>query len=299
MSFIAGIGKTNVDLLYADMKRIPNVGEEIYADSFSVQLGGGLPGTLVNLARLNVPVRLGTFLGDDLFSDYAKREFEKAHIEVHNFHHGTNLPVNITSAIILKDDRSFISYGELIKITAEDQEAFYQMATGAAICYIENEELADVYRQLKREGTVLVYDTGWNDDMSLQHMEPLLSLADYYAPNQKEAMKLTGTDSPEQAAFQLQAYFKKVIVKADRNGCYGLENGELFLVPPINDFTHVDSTGAGDAFLAGFVYGLFHDYAFKDCIMLGNITGGKAVTANGALSAYCTEEELLLRFNQF
>ena len=53
------------------------------------------------------------------------------------------------------------------------------------------------------------------------------------------------------------------------------------------------STGAGDAFLAGFMYGIFYDYSLKDCIEFGNITGGKAVTAVGALSAYVTEKELL------
>ena len=45
MAFIAGAGATNVDLLYENMPRIPNIGEEIYTDKFSLQLGGGLPAT--------------------------------------------------------------------------------------------------------------------------------------------------------------------------------------------------------------------------------------------------------------
>ena len=61
----------------------------------------------------------------------------------------------------------------------------------------------------------------------------------------------------------------------------------------VEKFKNKDSTGAGDAFLAGLCYGLFYDYPLKDCIEFGNITGGKAVTAVGALSAYVTEKELL------
>ena len=54
MSFIAGAGLTNVDLLYQDMPRLPEPGEEIYTDKFSLQLGGGLPATLINIGRLGI-----------------------------------------------------------------------------------------------------------------------------------------------------------------------------------------------------------------------------------------------------
>ena len=50
MAFIAGAGATNVDLLYENMPRIPGVGEEIYTNSFSCQLGGGLPATPLSQA---------------------------------------------------------------------------------------------------------------------------------------------------------------------------------------------------------------------------------------------------------
>ena len=45
MSFIAGTGKTNVDILYAGLKRLPQLGEELYSDGFKLCLGGGVPGT--------------------------------------------------------------------------------------------------------------------------------------------------------------------------------------------------------------------------------------------------------------
>ena len=60
MSFIAGTGKTNVDILYASLKRLPQLGEELYSDGFKLCLGGGVPGTMVNLGRLNIPVRTAT-----------------------------------------------------------------------------------------------------------------------------------------------------------------------------------------------------------------------------------------------
>ena len=298
-AFIAGLGKTNVDLLYADMKRIPSLGEEVYTDNFSLCLGGGLPATLLNLARLNVPVRLGTYLGEDMFSAFAESEYKKHGVQLRNFHRGKDIPVNITSAVIVGSDRAFISYGKpAVSFSEKDIESFYQMASGAAICYMESEALMDVYRQLKSEGTMLVYDMGWDDDLSFEKYAALLSLADLYVPNRKEAMKLTGAETPQEAALRLSEHFERVIVKADRDGCYGLENGSLFCVPEIKEFHCTDATGAGDAFLSGLLYGLYHSYSFKEAVLFGNLTGGKAVTAVGALSAYFNESELLTAFHK-
>ena len=72
MSFIAGAGITNVDLLYQNMPKIPDVGEEVYTDKFSLQLGGGLPATLFNLGRLGIATKIATELGNDMFSNFAK-----------------------------------------------------------------------------------------------------------------------------------------------------------------------------------------------------------------------------------
>ena len=78
MSFVAAFGKLNVDLLYAGMPRIPNEGEEIYSKDFKVCLGGGLPATMIHCSRLEVPAKIGTFLGDDMFSQFAKSELDKS-----------------------------------------------------------------------------------------------------------------------------------------------------------------------------------------------------------------------------
>ena len=294
MSFIAGAGITNVDLLYQNMPKLPDVGEEVYTDTFSLQLGGGMPATLINLGRLGVPTRIATELGTDLFSDFAKTQFEKNHVSPHNLYHGDGIPVNITSAVILQNDRSFITYGKGdMQPDDSAKEAFYRMATGAKICLMTPGGFLDVYRKLKTEGTTLVLDTGWDDDLCFERYAKELELADYYTPNRKEALKITGCDTPEAAAEKLQQYFKRVVVKVDKDGCFGIDEDGSFFCKSADIFKNVDSTGAGDAFLSGFCYGLFHDCSFRDCIAFGNLTGGKAVTAVGALSAYLTEAELL------
>ena len=294
MAFIAGAGATNIDLLYENMPKIPDVGEEVYTNSFSLQLGGGLPATLINLGRLGIDARIATELGNDMFSVFAKEQFEKNNVSPTNLYSGNDIPLNITSAIILKNDRSFITYGKgTIDPDDKAKEEFYSIAKGAKICLMAPGGFLEVYKKLKSEGTVMVLDMGWDDDLTFEKYSELLSIADYYTPNQKEALKITGCNNAKDAAYALKKYFDKVVVKVDKDGCIGIDGDEYFFCPSLEQYKNVDSTGTGDAFLAGFTYGLFHDYRLKDCIEFGNITGGKAVTAVGALSAYVNEKELL------
>ena len=87
--------------------------------------------------------------------------------------------------------------------------------------------------------------------------------------------------------------FEHPLVKLDKDGCLILEDGRPRLLRNIPEFTCKDSTGAGDAFLAGLMYGLYHGYPFADCVRFGNITGGKSVTGVGCLTEYVQESELL------
>lgn len=294
MSFIAGAGVTNVDLLYEDMPKIPDVGEEIYTDKFSCQLGGGLPATLINIGRLGIESKIATELGGDMFSAFASEQYKMNNVEPMNIYKGSSIPLNITSAIILKDDRSFITYGKgSIEPDDEAKESFYNMAHGAKICLMQPGGFIEVYKKLKSEGTLMVLDMGWDENMSVEKYSDLLDTADIYTPNRKEALRITGAANENDAADALKKYIDRVIVKVDKDGCIGIDNGERFFVKSVEKFKNKDSTGAGDAFLAGLCYGLFYEYPLKDCIEFGNITGGKAVTAVGALSAYVTEKELL------
>ena len=294
MSFIAGAGATNVDLLYEDMPKIPDVGEEIYTDKFSCQLGGGLPATLINIGRLGIESKIATELGGDMFSAFASEQYKKNNVEPMNIYKGSSIPLNITSAIILKDDRSFITYGKgSIEPDDEAKESFYNMAHGAKICLMQPGGFIEVYKKLKSEGTLMVLDMGWDENMSVEKYSDLLDTADIYTPNRKEALRITGAANENDAADALKKYIDRVIVKVDKDGCIGIDNGERFFVKSVEKFKNKDSTGAGDAFLAGLCYGLFYSYPLTQCIEFGNITGGKAVTAVGALSAYVTEKELL------
>ena len=289
MSFVAAFGKLNVDLLYSGMPRIPNEGEEIYCKDFKVCLGGGLPATMINCSRLGVPAKIGTFLGDDMFSNFAKGELIKSGTNYELFE-SQNYPLNVTSAIITSTDRTFVSYGGVETYSDEMLEKIYNALKGAKIVAMQ-EKIIPVYKELKKDGTILVLDTGYSEDMSIEKHKELIEIADYYTPNIDETEKLTGTRDYKEALKILHEYFEKPVVKLGKDGCAGYDN-DYFIVKNIDEFSCVDATGAGDAFLSGFIYGLYNDFDFRKCILAGNITGGKCVTGIGCLTEYVNEKEI-------
>lgn len=292
MRWVSGFGKTNVDLLYSGMPRVPQEGEEIFSTHFSMQLGGGAPATLINLGRLNVPCRIQTLLGSDSFSQFALRQFQQNGVSPHNLYKGDKMPVNLTSAVITPRDRAFISFTDPVDITDDMRNEVLALSRGASIVLMQ-EDLLPIYPELKRSGAVLVYDTGWQSGMSIESMRGVLTQADWYTPNDKEAMLLTGTSNPSSAARVLAEFFDTVVIKLGKDGCLLLHDGKETIVPPMPNVTAVDTTGAGDAFLAGFTYGLYHGAPPETCALYGNITGGASVQAVGCLGAYVNEDQLL------
>jgi sugar/nucleoside kinase (ribokinase family) len=285
--------------MFSGLPRLPSEGEEIYADMFSMHIGGGPLATLINLSRLNVPVRAGTFLGDDIFSRFVFSELEKTPINLANLYdasHGT-IPLNLSVAALTKHDRTFISYTDKKKPGDNELQKIYELCRGASIVDMQMGYL-EVWQKIKKEGAILVFDTAWDDTVPRSVYETYLELADYWTANRQEALKFTGCNNVSEAALALCRWQKTPIIKLDSRGCL-LYNGEERIFRAIDEFVHVDSTGAGDAFLAGFIYGLYHKMPLEDAVLMGNITGGICVTAKGALTAYVTEDELLRYFEKY
>ncbi len=297
MSFVAAAGIMNLDLIYAGLDALPQEGREVFAEQFSVQLGGGVVATMATLRALGVPTKAATYWGEDLFSNFAAAEIQKYGVEMHNLHvRSGGIPLSITSIAVTPRDRTFLSYIDWPEIDAEAEAKVYELFKGARVVEMQPGYLG-AYRRLKAEGAQLVLDLGWDDDMSTQKYHEYLELADYFTPNRDEAMKITAAATPEEAAEKLRKYFDKVIVKLDSEGCLVLEEDKRYVVKSIPQYTRRDSTGAGDAFIAGLMYGIFHGRPLQEAVLYGNITGGNCVAQLGCLNKLLAERELLALAN--
>lgn len=296
MNSIGGFGIANVDIIFGNAVRIPRLGEEVYTESCSKQLGGGAVATLIQLSRLGVPVKLATYIGEGPLSKYLVKKLEKEKIEYSNMLSTYEEdPVTLSCIVSCKQDRGIVSYKPKEEAFVVDNKKIYEFYEGCKIAFLSLEQ-KELCKPLKEAGCIIVLDSAWNDMLSMEWYYDVFPYVDYFIPNSMEAMKITGEENPEQALEKLSQYLSHPIVKNGKEGCLYKENGAIYTIKPL-PVEHVDSTGAGDAFAAGFMYGLYYDYDLGDCIRFGNITGGYAVTEIGCLSAEINEQKLLKYFH--
>lgn len=141
-------------------------------------------------------------------------------------------------------------------------------------------------------------DPGW---VALQRdaLVGLLDRVDILFANQPEATGLGGHDDLDQALAVLLATVPTVAVTLGSRGCLiAGRDGWRVEVPAAPVTQVVDSTGAGDSFAAGFLYGLVHDLGPETSARLGALVAAEVVSHLGArplvpLDALASEAGLL------
>lgn len=288
---VGAVNLLTLDFIYSNIPNIPGMGEEVSTSSFDMLLGGGPVAGLVTASRLGAPAKLATCLGQDRISGMARTMLEEERLEYQSFYTpGTPSPVNVTSVMTFEgQDRAFVSYFPEVDFHSTHLDAIYDYVKDTSYCILSSPCL-ELLERLKENGCRVVYDVGWSDQLSLDALKEVLRQVYLFAPNEKEALKLTGASTPEGALTCLADYVEQPVVKLGKEGALVWHENTSVHIPPV-DFTPVDATGAGDAFLGGVTYGLLQGWDILRCVQLGNYSGGKATTAIGCLTARGSLEE--------
>lgn len=289
--FIAAISSATLDILYSGLPRIPELGEEVYAKAFDMQIGGGPPATIITLNRLGIHAKIGTFLGADGISDFVRNILKKYNIDYTNLYKGKEIPVAVTSIASFPEDRSFLTYNHGIdeKICTDDE--IYKFLKGSKVCFgVKGHN--HVLKRLKEEGSIIVYDIGWHDELHVDQIKDILECVSVFTPNEKEALKMTNTSNVVDALDVLEEYVDCTVITLGNKGCISKTKEGIVKIPSIGEFETVDTTGAGDNFLAGVMFGLYHDMSIEDCMKIGNIVGGYSTTQLGCCRANINLDKL-------
>ena len=152
------------------------------------------------------------------------------------------------------------------------------------------EEVAVKLGQLRTLGITTSLDVVFNtrmDDPKLRNaLWESLPHLDYFIANDHEAFRLTGEDDPIKAADRLRSRgAQNVIVKLGPEGCYALSDEFTGVVPAL-EVAVVDTTGAGDAFAAGFIAALSNGAGVEAACEAGNQAGARIVQHLGAIAGW-------------
>ena len=281
----------------------PGWGKTTWVESIEQQLGGNGANTCFTLARLGVPVRLLSAVGQDAFGERVLAILGSAGVETRWIARST-LPTP-TSVVLVRPD----GVRALLHQPGASREAFSlpvelgpEVVAGCSHFHLANvfalENLqphaADLLQRAKREGLRTSLDTGWDaQGRWIITLGDCLPHTDLLFVNEDEARQLTGTDHPGDAAGILQAHgARTVIVKLGAEGCLVVDGLEHFRTPAFR-VPVLDTTGAGDCFVGGFLAALQRGYSFQTAAQFANAVGALSVQALGGVTGLLTYQGTL------
>jgi len=198
-----------------------------------------------------------------------------------------------TSVVMIHPDgeRSFAYYGGATDMLHVNDVNF-EIIRGAKALFVgsafgltalDGEGLTQILRKARAEGIATVLDVTGNPDAdSMAMLRPALAYTDMFLPSYYEAKSMTGKDGAEEIARALmKAGVPLVVIKMGNRGCFICSNAEQLFVPafPVDA---VDTTGAGDSFVSGFLTGYLHGWPLHKCGRFANACGALCVLEAGA-----------------
>lgn len=273
-------GRFFADLVFTAVPSLPTLGTETYAGGFAIHPGGGAFITAAWLAALGRPAGLLSYLPEGPFGDTLAPAMAALGVDLSPSRR-TGAP-QVTAAINVGADRAFLTHRHGPAIPP----ATVQALRGARHLHVGElatlAEAPDIVAAARAAGLTVSLDCAW-DEAALDHPDrlALIGSVDLFLPNEVEAERLGHA--------ALAALPRTVtVVKEGPQGSRVLRPGGPWV--PAEPVTPVDTTGAGDAYAAGFLDAWLGGAPLERCLAAGNRCGARAVSAVGGTGALTAEK---------
>ena len=289
---IAVVGSAMIDLTaYATV--IPAPGQTLEGDLFTTGFGGKGANQAVIAAHCGAEVHFVGKLGRDLFGDSIAENFKKLGIDS-EYVERSDTPNGVAHIWVDAngENRIIIIPGANHEIESkkaiEAIESIAGLAVVVAQCEIKQEVTLAAFSAAKKRGCVTILNPAPYQPLS----EELLAVTDWIIPNETEFKELLGQDPTSDEVLKKFRPGKNSIVTLGSEGAVLITSeGDLTRVsaPRVNA---VDTTGAGDAFVGVFAFGLASGKNPEDAMKLGIKVASLSVTRKGAQSSYPSQAEI-------
>jgi sugar/nucleoside kinase (ribokinase family) len=253
----------------------------------AIASGGSAANTIHGLARLGIETGFIGKIGKDEMGKYFKADMEKNNIKTYLLE-GTS-DSGVAVALVSPDgERTFaVHLGAAIELITEDlSPSFFK---GYDLLHIEgyllqNYSLIETACDMaKKNGLKVSLDLA-SFNVVEAHRDFLTYIskefADIIFANEDEAKAMTGHD-PEEAVNHIAQWCDVAIVKIGKEGSLIKTGGELFKINS-EKANVIDTTGAGDLYAAGFIFGLLNEISINECGRIGSLLGKHVIEQIGA-----------------
>lgn len=305
------VGDALIDHQYW-IDRMPGVGEDTIIRSTSKNVGGSAANTAIALAYLGVPTRFFGTIGRDLDGDLIIQQMRSVGVDTAGIQYGETTGFTITM-IDQTSERTMFSFRgassralSIDKLLLESIKSSRLLLTsGYQLLYPDQAEVVlSIAESVHAEGNLVALDPSpLIGDIPKEIRIRMLGLTDILLPNLRELAILTGQGDPATALEKASSLSYCVAVKLGSKGAwmaiqegFELADGQrvsenLFLQAPSIQVQAVDTTGAGDAFNAGFLASFIRNETPENWLRSGNNLAGEVVQHRGAVSMFCSPSQ--------
>ncbi|MBO4932468.1 MAG: carbohydrate kinase family protein [Clostridia bacterium] len=292
-------GDVNIDLVVPGVESLPEPGSEVDVPVMETFVGGGAALFTLGLAKLGLtPVFQGS-IGRDMYGEYIRTLFRELGVDDSLLLDSDANKTGISISFTTEKDRCFLTYrgtNEGLSLKYMDLNQLpgakhvhvtgYEGATNHA-------EYLDILTKIHAMGDVTVsFDVGW--DMTgvwYEGIFDLLPMIDVLFMNETECQHYTRCEDIETGARKLAEKAGMAVIKLGKTGAMAIKDGEKYFAPAYK-VQAVDTTGAGDSFNAGFIYGFLQGLPMEECLKCGNGCGALSVTKLGGNTGFPFRAEL-------
>jgi ribokinase len=308
---VVGLGALNTDHIYK-VERILGDGETVVLDSSSFP-GGSAANTIYGLAKLGVSTGFCGAVGDDDEGKLLLRDFQKVGVDTSKI----KVKREAKSGLVLcLSDRTggrslYVLPGANSQLTLADLDtAYINRASMLHLSSFADDKQFEVVLKLvaKLSPSIrLSFAPGALYAVKgRKALAPILKRTEILFLNQGEMRQLTGKDVVSGAEICLKLGCRIVVITLGKGGkikkttaaSYIRDSRNEYLIRPQDLGASTDTTGAGDAFAAGFIYGLLKGKGLEECGRLGDIVAGFCISKIGAREGLPTQDELSQRYHQ-
>lgn len=282
---VIGLGALNYDVLYA-VERIARGGEEVGIIDVKKVPGGSAANTIVSLSRLGVEVGFVGMVGSDEEGDLILEKFRAEGVETQ-----IRIEEGYTGAAIgfvdAQGERALYIYpGVNEKLCMEDIDRdFINNARFLHTSSFVNREQLEMQRELaKRAKSKLSFSPGMLCfNYELEDLIAVIERSAVVFLSLDELTSLVRGENYEKGAEALLNIGAQIVcVTLGEQGCYVTDRTGASHTIDAYPTEVVDTTGAGDAFAAGFLYGLLHEKSILESGKIGNLVASCCIREYGA-----------------
>lgn len=291
---IVGLGANSVDFVCTAPGAPSATGpaSKLRLARHRLSCGGQVATTLSACARFGLATRYIGAFGNDANGTLIREELTRRGVDLA---HVVTRDAPNQFAVVIIDDSAFIAgssaSGERIvlwdrndALQLTDAEVTAEAITGARVVHVDDVDV----RASIRAATIarsLRIDVTTDIDRVVDGIDELVHLATHPIFSEHVAAELTGEPDPERALRKIRKLHNGLLtITLGANGAVALDGAALLRVPGIA-VKAVDTTGAGDIFRAGFIYGLVEGWPTERVLRFANAAAAASCTTSGAIDS--------------